>query len=79
MDLCKQEIPEDFKLLYKSIATIPVSTRKCERNFNSMNEIMSLLRTSLNIKSIAAFLSINFVGPPLLRNLNQKNTFDFGY
>ncbi|CAI6361590.1 unnamed protein product [Macrosiphum euphorbiae] len=32
MDLGKKEIPEDLKPLYKSIATIPVSTSECERN-----------------------------------------------
>lgn len=72
MDLGKKEIPEDLKPLYKSIATIPVSTSECERNFSSMNEIMSPLRTSLNIKTVAALLFINCVGPPLTKFEPEK-------
>ncbi|CAI6371866.1 unnamed protein product [Macrosiphum euphorbiae] len=72
MDLGKKEIPEDLKPLYKSIATIPVSTSECERNFSSMNEIMSPLRTSLNRKTVAALLFINCVGPPLTKFEPEK-------
>lgn len=72
MDLGKKEIPEDLKPLYKSIATIPVSTSECERNFSSMNEIMSPLRTSLNIKTVAALLFIKCVGPPLTKFEPEK-------
>jgi len=71
MDLGKMEIPEDLKPLYKSIATIPVSTSDCERNFSSMNEIMSPLRTSLNI-NFFYLLFINCVGSPLTKFEPEK-------
>lgn len=72
MNLSKKDIPDNLKSLYKSVATIPVLTSKCENNFSSMNEIMSLLRTSLNIKTIAVFLSINYVEPFLTKFESEK-------
>lgn len=61
------EIPEDLKPLFKAVATIPISTSECERNFSSMNEIMTPLRCSLSIATVAALLFINSVGPPLIQ------------
>ena len=61
----KDEIPDDLKPLLKAVATIPISTSECERNFSSMNEIVTPLRSSLNVETIAALLFINCVGPPL--------------
>jgi len=72
MDLGKKEIKEDLKLLYKSIATILVSISECKRNFSSINEIISPVRTSLNIKTVAALLFINCVGPPLTKFEPEK-------
>ena len=60
-----REIPEDLQPLFKAIATIPISTSECERNFSSMNEIVTPIRATLNIQTIAALLFINCVGPPL--------------
>ncbi|CAH1370565.1 unnamed protein product [Tenebrio molitor] len=40
------DIPEDFKPLLKAVATIPISTSECERNFSSMNEIEDCGRIS---------------------------------
>lgn len=35
----KDEIPDDIKLLLKTVATIPISIIECEENFSSMNKI----------------------------------------
>jgi hypothetical protein len=59
------DIPEDFKPLLKAVATIPISTSECERNFSSMNEIVTPTRTSLNSKTVAGLVFINCFGPPL--------------
>src|SRR6218665_1853676 len=50
---------------FKAIATVPISISECERNFSSMNNIVTLTRATLNIETIAALLFINCVGPPL--------------
>src|SRR6218665_1895938 len=60
-----REVPEDLHPLFKAIATVPISTSECERNFSSMNNIVTPIRATLNIETIAALLFINCVGPPL--------------
>ncbi|KAL5235567.1 hypothetical protein ACI65C_002977 [Semiaphis heraclei] len=61
----KEGVPDDLQILFKTVATIPISTSECERNFSSMNEIITPLRSSLNISTVSALLFINCVGPPL--------------
>ena len=51
-----REIPGDLQPFFKVIATIPISTSECERNFSSMNEIVTPIRATLNIPTIAALL-----------------------
>lgn len=52
----KEGVPNDLKLRFKVITTIPISTSECERNFSSMNEIITPLRSSLNISTVSALL-----------------------
>lgn len=59
------EIPEDLKPLFKAVATIPISTSECERNFNSINEIIKAMRCSLSVNTLSDLLFIHSVGPPL--------------
>lgn len=61
----KEEIPDDLKPLLNIIASVPISTSECERNFSSVNEIVTPLRSSLSVETTAALLFINCVGPPL--------------
>lgn len=63
----EKQIPEDLKPLFKAVSTIAVSTSECERNFSAMNEILTPLRCSLSINTVAVLLFINSVGPPLLQ------------
>lgn len=39
----KESIPDDLKPLIKTIATIYISTSECDRNVNSMKEIITYL------------------------------------
>nr|XP_022906381.1 zinc finger protein 862-like [Onthophagus taurus] len=68
----KEEIPDDLKPLLNVIASIPISTSECERNFSSMNEIVTPLRSSLSVETTAALLFINCVGPPLTQFNPEK-------
>jgi len=61
----KEGVPDNLKPLFKTVATIPISTSKCERNFSSVKEIITLIRSSLNISTVFALLFINYVGPSL--------------
>lgn len=68
----KEEIPDELKPLLNVIASIPISTSECERNFSSMNEIVTPLRSSLSVETTAALLFINCVGPPLTQFNPEK-------
>lgn len=68
----KEGVPDDLQILFKTAATIPISTSECERNFSSMNEIITPLRSSLNISTVSALLFINCVGPPLTEFRPEK-------
>lgn len=61
----KEGVPDDLKPLFTTVASIPISTSECERHFSSVNEIITPLRCSLNIRTVTALLFINCVGPPL--------------
>nr|XP_022910781.1 E3 SUMO-protein ligase KIAA1586-like [Onthophagus taurus] len=68
----KEDIPDDLKPLLNVIASIPISTSECERNFSSMNEIVTPLRSSLSVETTTALLFINCVGPPLTQFNPEK-------
>jgi hypothetical protein len=68
----KEGVPDDLQILFKTVATIPISTNECERNFSSMNEIITPLRSSLNISTVSALLFINCVGPSLTEFRPEK-------
>jgi hypothetical protein len=46
---------------------MPVSTAECKRGFHSMNLIITDLRSTLEIKTVACLLFIYCNGPPLHR------------
>lgn len=68
----KEGVPDDLQILFKTVVTIPISTSECERNFSSMNEIITPLRSSLNISTVSALLFINCVGLPLTEFRPEK-------
>jgi len=52
----KEGVPDDLQIFFKTVATIPISNSECERNFSSINEIITPLRSSLNISTVSALL-----------------------
>ncbi|VVC38780.1 Ribonuclease H-like domain,HAT, C-terminal dimerisation domain [Cinara cedri] len=65
MEERKEGVSDDLQILFKTTATIPISTSECERDFSSMNEIITPLRSSLNISTVSALLFVNCVDPSL--------------
>lgn len=65
MERGKEGVPDDLKLLFTNVASIPIFSKECERNFSLMNEIITPLRSSLYISTVSALLFINGVGPLL--------------
>jgi len=56
MDLGQEDIPKKLKPLFQAMAAIPISISECEQNFSSLNKIISPLRTSLSIQTVAVLL-----------------------
>lgn len=60
-----ESIPDNFKPILNTIASLPCSTAECERGFSLMNNIITNLRASLLISNVSSLMFINSNGPPI--------------
>lgn len=60
-----QIVPEKFKTYSTTISTLPCSTAECERGFSLMNNIITVLRTSLLVSNVSNLMFISANGPPV--------------
>ena len=51
--------------LRHAVNTISVSSAECERGFSEMNNVVTPLRSRLNLENVSALMFIKLVGPPL--------------
>ncbi|XP_008183248.1 E3 SUMO-protein ligase KIAA1586-like [Acyrthosiphon pisum] len=58
-------IPDNFKPILNTIASLPCSTAECERGFSLMNNIITNLRASLLISNVSSLMFIKSNGPPI--------------
>lgn len=63
--LQEKQLNSSILPLVKILDVIPISTSECERGFSQMNLIVTPIRSSLLISTIASLLFIRMVGPPL--------------
>ena len=67
-----KKVPDQLKLLFLAIDTIPVCIVECERGFSQMNLILSPVRNSLSVSTVSSLLFAKLVGPPLTLFNPQK-------
>lgn len=58
-------LPDNFKPILNTIASLPCSTAECERGFSLMNNIITNLRASLLISNVSSLMFIKSNGPPI--------------